>query len=261
MTEESKAVDKLIEITLNNDGKLKKLEKLIELKQGLNKKESVKSFNKAMSDFQGKKPVLKKTVTADLGKEKYNYIPLSKIQQAIDPILSDVGLSYRWTQEQDSESISVNCIVSHIDGHSETSSLNGPYDSETKSRIHSIGSSMSYLKRYTLEAALGLSSDDDDDGESAPNELPLLKAKTKGWTKAKESLLSGRIGVDGIEKIYKLTPQVKEALWAILREQLKSEFEKKKPELSQKELDNIKRIIEKEETLSYKKSLVILNKI
>mgnify|MGYP000541184124 FL=1 len=61
----------------------------------------------------------------------------------------------------------VTCILSHRDGHSEESSLSGPADaSGSKNAIQAIGSTLTYLQRYTLVQALGLAAGDDDDGKA-----------------------------------------------------------------------------------------------
>src|SRR5690606_13579685 len=51
--------------------------------------------------------------------------------------------------------------------HSEENSLAGPADnSGSKNAIQAIGSTLTYLQRYTLIQALGLAAADDDDGRS-----------------------------------------------------------------------------------------------
>ena len=60
------------------------------------------------------------------------------------------------------------CILSHKAGHSEETTLAGPADaSGSKNAIQAIGSTLTYLQRYTLVQALGLAATLDDDGSSA----------------------------------------------------------------------------------------------
>jgi hypothetical protein len=64
--------------------------------------------------------------------------------------------------------ISVTCILSHRDGHSEETTLSGPPDaSGNKNAIQAIGSTLTYLQRYSLVQALGLAAANDDDGRAA----------------------------------------------------------------------------------------------
>jgi hypothetical protein len=61
----------------------------------------------------------------------------------------------------------VTCILSK-GGYREENSLPGPADtSGSKNPIQAIGSAVTYLERYTLKAALGLSATDDDDAIEA----------------------------------------------------------------------------------------------
>ena len=168
-------------------GNIDAIERLMDLKERYDRKQAEKAYRQAMSNFQSEKPDLKKTAKVDValktgGRMKYNFNPLPRIQKAIDPVLSKFGLSYRWEQEQENGKIKITCIVSHIDGHSEKTWLMADSDtSGSKNAIQGIGSTVSYLKRYTLEGALGLSSDDDDDGKAAPD-----KQKEPGITAGKK---------------------------------------------------------------------------
>ena len=63
------------------------------------------------------------------------------------------------------------CILAHKDGHSEETTLTAPPDtSGSKNAIQSTGSSVTYLKRYTLEAVTGIVTSDDDNDGGAPLE-------------------------------------------------------------------------------------------
>jgi hypothetical protein len=66
------------------------------------------------------------------------------------------------------EPVTVTCIVSHRDGHFEENTLcAGRDDSGNKNSIQAIGSTLTYLQRMTLKAALGLAVSNDDDGKKA----------------------------------------------------------------------------------------------
>jgi len=250
----------LIELALKDNVDISKLEKLLELRDKWEAKEAAKSFKIAMVDFQRDKPELIKTKKADFGdkKAKYSYNPLPKIQKAIDPVLSDHGLSYRWEQAQVEGKVQVTCIISHIDGHFELNSLTGPHDTQGKNQIQAIGSSVSYLKRYTLEAALGLSSDEDDDGSTGPDGLPELNPQSDRWTEACEALLEGKTTISGIKKTHKLSDEIESNLWDLLHGQLEESFEKHGSSFSPTVFKDVERIIDNKETLSYKKALDLL---
>jgi ERF superfamily len=64
----------------------------------------------------------------------------------------------------------VTCILTHQMGHSEETTLAGaPDNSGSKNSIQAIGSTVTYLERYTLLAATGLAAaNGDNDGQGAP---------------------------------------------------------------------------------------------
>lgn len=194
----------LLELAIEKGAGVDQLEKLMDLQERWERKEAAKSFKAAMVDFQNNKPVVIKTERAHNSK----YAPLAKIQQAVDPVLSQYGISYRWEQSQDENGgITITCIISHVNGHEERTSLTAPKDSSgSKNAIQSLGSTVSYLKRYTLEGAIGLATDKDDDGGN-PKPKDELTPKHKSWKAAKESLKNKSATLDAIKKKYELSEE------------------------------------------------------
>lgn len=152
------------------------VEKLMALHERWEANQARKAFDEAMSAAKAEIPVIIKNRQVGFDSKKagaartdYRHEDMGAIARTIDPILSKHGLSYRFrTSSQPNEPISVTCIVSHRLGHSEENSLMaGRDDSGNKNSIQQIGSTITYLQRYTLKAALGLASASDDDGKSA----------------------------------------------------------------------------------------------
>lgn len=145
------------------------LEKLMALQERWEANQSRKAFFEALATFQRKCPVLKKSKVVAFKDVKYKYVPLPSIVNQIKNILSDCGLTYRWETKDENLNLSVTCIITHKDGHSESTSMSAAADdSGSKNKIQSRGSAISYLQRYTLIGALGISSaDDDNDGRTS----------------------------------------------------------------------------------------------
>ena len=208
----------LLQIALQNDADLDRLEKLMQLQDKWNREQAKKAFYEAKAGFMGEKPAIPRT------KKSHNntYAPLGIIQVNIDPIVSKWGFSYRWTKEQGENCMTVNCIITHKEGHSEVTSMTGPYDdSGKKTRIHSIGSSDTYLKRYTLTSAFGLTVDDDDDGNgtkdpkdrNAALKLPRINEKQYKATMTKVN--KGEVTLQKVEESFELTSEQRNALKAL----------------------------------------------
>lgn len=196
----------LISQAISSGASVDALEKLMQLQERWEAKEASKSFKQAMTEFQAKKPKLVKSDAVEYnGKTQFKFASLGSVQVAVDPILSECGLSYRWEQTEKDGRIEITCIVSHILGHTERTSLSAPLDkSGSKNEIQSIGSTVSYLKRYTLEGALGLASDKDRDGITAV-ELPELTPENARWKHAVTAVKQGKI--ETVKKQYRISPE------------------------------------------------------
>jgi len=154
----------LLAIAVNKDADIEKLGKLMELQIRWEDREAEKAYNKASSAFRNECPTITKTLSGHNSK----YAGLAETINQIKPLLAKHGLSYTWKQEQNGDNIKVTCKVTHLDGHSEETSLEAsPDGSGSKNAIQAIGSTVSYLQRYTLYAVLGLTSSEmDNDGQT-----------------------------------------------------------------------------------------------
>ncbi len=95
----------------------------------------------------------------------YQFEDLGEIARTVDPILSRYGLSYRFRTKQEGAAVIVTCVLSHQAGFFEETTLQGQADnSGSKNAIQAVGSTVTYLQRYTLKAALGLAATTDSDG-------------------------------------------------------------------------------------------------
>lgn len=146
------------------------LAKLMELQERWDRNQSRKAFDNAMSAAKAEIPTISKNREVDFtsakGRTNYKHEDLAEITRIVTPILGKHGLSYRFrTASPVGEPITVTCIVSHRDGYSEENTLvAGRDETGNKNSIQSIGSTITYLQRYTLKAALGLAASNDDDG-------------------------------------------------------------------------------------------------
>lgn len=149
------------------------VEKLMALHERWEANQGRKAFDEAMAAAKAEIPVIFKSREVDFtspkGRTHYRYEDLAEIAKTINPILGKHGLSYRFrTTSPANEPVTVTCIVSHRLGYSEENSLSaGRDESGNKNSIQAIGSTLTYLQRMTLKAALGLAASSDDDGKAA----------------------------------------------------------------------------------------------
>ena len=150
------------------------LTKLMDLQERWEANQARKAFDEAMAEAKAEIPVINKNRQVGFDSKRggtstnYRHEDLAEIARTVDPILTKYGLSYRYRSEQEGGTIRVTCVVSHRDGHSEEVSLSAGSDNTgNKNTIQAVGSTITYLQRYTLKAALGLAASADDDGNSS----------------------------------------------------------------------------------------------
>lgn len=155
---------------------VEELGKLMDLQERWEKNQSRKSFFEAFTKFQSDCPELRKTKEVSFKETKYKYAPLADITRQISKILKVNELSYRWEIQDTISEIKVTCLISHIEGHTEHTTMTAsPDTSGSKNSIQARGSAIEYLKRYTLIGALGLSTADSDvDGQMPEIDIDIL---------------------------------------------------------------------------------------
>ena len=153
----------LIDRAMTNGANMDVIKEFMTLHERHEVNQARKAFNEAIAAAKAQIGPITKNRTGHNGK----YADIGAIAKAIDNVLSEHGLGYRYRAAQ-ADRITVTCILFHKLGHCEETTLSGPPDtSGSKNAIQAIGSTASYLERYTLIMALGLAvSNDDDDGKS-----------------------------------------------------------------------------------------------
>lgn len=152
------------------------LEKLLALQERWEANQGRKAFDEAMAAAKAEIPIIRKNRTVDFtsskGRTHYKHEDLAEIAETVSPILSRHGLSYRFrTSAEPNQPIVVTCIVTHRQGYFEETTLSGPRDdSGNKNAIQQVGSTLTYLQRMTLKAALGLAASEDDDGRKSDDQ-------------------------------------------------------------------------------------------
>jgi hypothetical protein len=163
----------MLERAVSSNAGVEVISKLMDLQDRWQASHARRSFDEAMAAAKAEIPVIMKNrevdFTSSKGRTNYRHEDLAEIARTVDPILTKHGLSYRFrTTSQPNEPVSVTCIVSHRHGHSEENTLSaGRDESGNKNSIQAVGSTITYLQRYTLKAALGLAASNDDDGSAS----------------------------------------------------------------------------------------------
>ena len=131
----------------------------------MNKSESIANLSAALARFQGE--VLNPKNTANNPFYKSKYAPLCDVLNMVRPLLAKHGLSVVQFPSGDGSIVGITTTLLHTSGEwieGEPLCLNAE-----KLTPQGVGSAISYGRRYSVSAVLGISSEDDDDGNHAEN--------------------------------------------------------------------------------------------
>ena len=107
----------MLNIAIQKGADLDKIDKLMDLQERYERAQSKKAFDEAMGKFQARMPVVPKKGRVSYKQTAYDHGRMEDAAKLADPILSEVGLSYRWTQKQEKELITVTFILTHKKPH------------------------------------------------------------------------------------------------------------------------------------------------
>jgi len=150
-----------------------KMERLLEMHRQVTEDQRRVAFAAAMARLQAILPqITKEGRIVVSGTERSRYARIEDIDVAIRPLLAAEGFSLAFDTEAQDAGLLISCKLSHAAGHTETRSLRLPVDMQgAKSGVQSVGSTVSYGRRYLIKMLLNLierSEDDDGMGGSAP---------------------------------------------------------------------------------------------
>lgn len=162
----------LVSIALHQGADIDKLSQLMDLAMKWEANEARKAFNLAMSEFKAHDlGIAKDKRVSFAGKDgkpstEFFHATLGNVVATITPALGKHQLSHSWDVKREGDRVYVTCRLSHAMGHSESITMDGPLDTTgSKNNIQSLGSTVTYLERYTLLAITGLATrDQDNDG-------------------------------------------------------------------------------------------------
>lgn len=147
-----------------------KMSALLDFKERVEAKDAEKAFNQAFARIQLKTPRVKKDGCIDFGgKGKIPFATWENVDAVMRPLLSAEGFAQSFRSKATPSGVCVVLVVSHAQGHSETSEMQLPADTGPgRNQLQACGSAMSYCKRYlTLEFWNIVMEGKDDDARGA----------------------------------------------------------------------------------------------
>lgn len=154
----------MVALAVQRGASMETLERLQAMQERWEANQARKAFDEAIANAKAEIPPIIRNAK---GHNEKKYVSFDAIAKVVDPIITKHGLSYRFRTEQ-GDRINVTCVLRHKSGHHEETTLAGPADTTgNKNAIQAIGSTLTYLQRYSLVQMLGLAASDDDDGKNS----------------------------------------------------------------------------------------------
>lgn len=199
VSQDTKSVDSFITLALSNNAPIETLERLFALHKEVEAEKAKSAYVQAMASFQQDCPVIEKTkkvMNKDGATVRYIYAPIDSIVSQIKDSLGRNGLSYTFTVENGDKGMTAIAKVTHVMGHSETSSFTIPIDMEGyMTAPQKYASAQTFAKRYALCNVLGIST-----GEEDTDATDVKKEKTPTSDKSKIVFLLRTLGKEGKTK-------------------------------------------------------------
>ena len=185
--------------------------------------EAKQTLYKAIAAFQQEVPVIHKATKAF----KYSYADLPTVLDIINPLLKKHGLGF--TQLIVNENLVTR--VFHIESGEYIESnvyINSKVQLGGMNEFQVMGSAITYLRRYSLSAMLGLVTDVDTDAngvtqkEPVKTEIqetptkPIMSNAHKQWGKLQEKLSNGEITIEQIKDKFTLSEQTEKQLSTLI---------------------------------------------
>jgi len=164
----------------------------------MNKSESITKLASAMEHVQAEMPAAPMNATNPFLKNKY--ADLGSIIETAKPVIARHGISVVQFPVSEPGTIGIETVIMHASGEWMSNVINIEATEEKgKSAAQVAGSIISYLRRYSYAAALGMYADEDTDGH-APK-APAKPAPKKAQPKPEDNSIYATAG--GSKGLYK----------------------------------------------------------
>jgi len=197
----------------------------------------------------------------DIGKDSegygYKYTSYDTLVKYLRPLLTKYGLSFVQMPVGNDGEIGVQTIYMHTSGEWITSVVKSPIvDSKQMNIYQSVGAAITYFRRYSLSAFVGIASDEDNDvatikveekpvPKPAPAKKPTKKVNTNPVSQTDEVILRGMLKELGDATV---SGQVKEGLETgsinaknveAYKKRLEEKIKEKNPGITPEEVDEV----------------------
>lgn len=197
---DEQSVGNLLQQAIDKGISVEGLEKLVALHERMADRLAAQEFADALAAFQQECPPIPKNKTAEIvthkgARYRYEYATLDAIANTVRPLLHQHGLSYSWDSATQNGVMDVTCTIRHRNGHRESARFTLTVDNPSAMNDQQKhGAALTYGRRQSLVAALGLTiGDPDTDGVEpgacvTPEQVARLEEAFEGVRMSKDKL-------------------------------------------------------------------------
>lgn len=163
------------QVATNPAADIDKMERLMVMHQQHQDRIAKQAFDAAMADMQKKLPVIRErgAIRDKFKNVQSTYALWEDINEELKPVLAKYGFALSFRIPRGANGVEVEGVLSHRDGHRETTSILLPADATgSKNAVQAVASSVSYGKRYTAGALLNFTTTGEDDDGQGANKKP-----------------------------------------------------------------------------------------
>lgn len=163
------------QVATNPAADIDKMERLMVMHQQHQDRLAKQAFDAAMAEMQKKLPVIRErgAIRDKFKNVQSTYALWEDINEELKPVLAKFGFALSFRIPRNAGGVEVEGVLSHRDGHRETTSILLPVDATgSKNPVQSVASSVSYGKRYTAGALLNFTTTGEDDDGQGANQKP-----------------------------------------------------------------------------------------
>ena len=162
------------------------IEKLAALAWKQQDRDAAQEFARALTEFQINCPPIRHDKKVGGGATNsggtgygFSYSSLNAINNIVRPRLNALGLAYSWSGGVKDGFVHQTCTLRHVNGHKDHSSFSCPTSSSSgASDAQKYAMALTFAKRQTLTAILGLTTTDEDTDGADPSTITPEQAAT-----------------------------------------------------------------------------------
>jgi hypothetical protein len=176
----------LLQLAIEREGSIDVIERLANLQMQMMDREARIAYIQAFEEFKRTAPaIVKDSAIVVNGQERGKFAKLDQICDKLIPALLAVGITHRWKTSQDGGNIVCTCYLRHRLGHEEQGATFAapPDTSGSKNAVQAVGSTGSYLERYTLVASCGIAIKGMDSVDTGQKHDGMAPDVLQGWLK------------------------------------------------------------------------------